>query len=208
MQGNIQRRSTRLSARVMGTIAAASIVAMLAQPAMAQEAMLASGVGPNGAGAAVVAETTATVIGIDKAANSVTLRGASGRVATIAVNPEVGDVSKLEIGDKLNIEYRNALLIQADKVKSNGIRERIEDSATVPVTAGATSTARRILVLATIQKIDVKKRLVTLRGPDQTHVFDAAPDVKLAGLKVGDSVRAEFESATAVQITRNGAPLK
>ncbi|MGA7814943.1 hypothetical protein [Caballeronia sp.] len=208
MQGNIQRRSTRLSARVMGTIAAASIVAMLAQPAMAQEAMLASGVGPNGAGAAVVAETTATVIGIDKAANSVTLRGASGRVATIAVNPEVGDVSKLEIGDKLNIEYRNALLIHADKVKSNGIRERIEDSATVPVTAGATSTARRILVLATIQKIDVKKRLVTLRGPDQTHVFDAAPDVKLAGLKVGDSVRAEFESATAVQITRNGAPLK
>jgi Cu/Ag efflux protein CusF len=200
MQGNIRRRSIRLSARVMGTIAAASIVAMLAQPATAQEATVATGVGPNGAGVAVVAETTATVIGIDKAA--------SGRVASIAVNPQVGDVSKLEIGDKLNIEYRNALLIHADKVKSGGLRERIEDSATVPVTAGATATVRRIQVLATIQKIDVKKRLVTLRGPNQTDVFDASPDVKLSELKVGDSVRAEFESATAVQITRNGAPLK
>jgi Cu/Ag efflux protein CusF len=208
MQGNIRRRSIRLSARVMGTIAAASIVAMLAQPATAQEATVATGVGPNGAGVAVVAETTATVIGIDKAANSITLRGASGRVASIAVNPQVGDVSKLEIGDKLNIEYRNALLIHADKVKSGGLRERIEDSATVPVTAGATATVRRIQVLATIQKIDVKKRLVTLRGPNQTDVFDASPDVKLSELKVGDSVRAEFESATAVQITRNGAPLK
>jgi hypothetical protein len=97
MQGNIQRRSVRL----MGTIAAASMIVMLAQPAMAQQAMAASGVGPNGVGAAAVAETTATVIGIDTAANSVTLRGAAGRVVAIAVNPEVGDVSKLRIGDKL-----------------------------------------------------------------------------------------------------------
>jgi len=204
MQGNIQRRSVRL----MGTIAAASMIVMLAQPAMAQQAMAASGVGPNGVSAAAVAETTATVIGIDTAANSVTLRGAAGRVVAIAVNREVGDVSKLRIGDKLDIEYRNALLIHADKVKSDGIRERIEQTATVPVTGGTTTSARRVQILATIQKIDVKKRLVTLRGPTETHVFDAAPDVQLAGLKVGDSVHAEFESATAVQVTRDGAPIK
>jgi hypothetical protein len=30
----------------------------------------------------------------------------------------------------------------------------------------------------------------------------------LSGLKVGDTMRAEFETATAVQITRTGADLK
>ena len=117
-----------------------------------------------------------------------TLRGAAGRVAEIAVNPQVGDVSKLQIGDVLTISYRNAVLIHADKVKSNGIRERIDETATVPVTGGVTAEVRRVKVLATIQKIDVKHRKVTLRGPTQTYTFDAAPDVPLAGLKAGDSV--------------------
>jgi Cu/Ag efflux protein CusF len=100
------------------------------------------------------------------------------------------------------------LLIHADKVKSDGIRERIEQTAAVPVTGGTTTSARRVQILATIQKIDVKKRTVTLRGPSQSYTTDVAPDVSLAGLKVGDSVSAEFVSATAVQVTRNGAPIK
>jgi Cu/Ag efflux protein CusF len=189
-------------------VAIAGLFSAAALPAGAQEAAAASGVGPNGVGAAAVADTKAMVIGIDKNANSVTLRGAAGRVAEIAVNPQVGDVSKLQIGDVLTISYRNAVLIHADKVKSNGIRERVDETATVPVTGGVTAEVRRVKVLATIQKIDVKHRKVTLRGPTQTYTFDAAPDVPLAGLKAGDSVSAEFESATAVQITRDGAPIK
>lgn len=181
---------------------------ILLQPAIAQDLSVASGVGPNGVGAATVADTKATVIGIDTAANSVTLRGSAGRVAEIAVNPQVGNVGKLQIGDVLSIEYRNALLIHADKVKSDGIRERVDDTATVPVAGGATASAHRVQILGTLQTIDAKKRLITLRGPTQTYRFIAAPDVPLTGLKVGDSIHAEFESATAVQITRNGAPLK
>jgi Cu/Ag efflux protein CusF len=208
MQEKIQRRFSRFRAGATGAIAAASVVATLSQPAMAQVAAAVSGAGPDGVGMAMAAETSATVIGIDTASNSITLRGAGGHVADIVVNPEVGDVSKLQIGDTLNIAYRNALLIHVDKVKSDGIRERIEQTATIPVAGGVGATARRIQVLATIQKLDVKKRTVTLRGPSQSYTTDVAPDVSLAGLKVGDSVSAEFISATAVQVTRNGAPIK
>jgi Cu/Ag efflux protein CusF len=45
---------------------------------------------------------------------------------------------------------------------------------------------------------------VTLRGPTQTQEFDAAPAVSLDGLKVGDTVRAEFVSAVATAVVRVG----
>jgi Cu/Ag efflux protein CusF len=204
MQKSKQSHLTRLAAGLV----VATLASVICVSASAQDMAVASGVGPAGVGAAAMVETRADVIAIDPASNSVTLRGPRGGVMDVMVNPEVADVSKLRIGDTLNIAYRSALLIHADKVKSNGIRERIDETATIPASQGVTASAHRILVLATIEKIDLKKHRVTLRGPTQTWVIRAAPDVPLSGLKVGDSVRAELETATAVQVTRNGAPLK
>lgn len=195
-------------ARLFTLLAVASFASVTGVPAFAQDVAVASGIGPAGVGAAAMIETQAHVIAIDPAANSVTLRGPRGGVMDVMVSPEVGDVSKLQIGDTVNIAYRSALLIHADKVKSNGIRERIDETATIPASQGVTASAHRIIVLATVEKIDLGKHQVTLRGPTQTWVIRAAPDVPLGGLKVGDSVRAELETATAVQVTRNGASLK
>ena len=195
-------------ARLIAILTSTLIAAALSPLASAQGAAVVSAVGPNGVGAVAIVETQARVIAIDVASNCVTLRGPHGRVLDIGVNPEVGDVSKLQIGDVLNVGYQNAILIHADKIKSNGIRERIDETATMPASAGVTASAHRVQVLATIQKLDVKRRLVTLRGPTRTETVEAGPDVPLSGLKVGDSVRAEFVSATAVQVTRSGAPLK
>jgi Cu/Ag efflux protein CusF len=186
----------------------AAVVAALAasHPAFAQNA--ASAAGTDARGAAVVAEVQAHVVGIDPATNSVALQGPRGRIVDVAVNPEVGDVKKLRIGDTVNIQYHNALLVRATKVKSNGIRERVETEATIPASGGVTATARSVQILATIQKIDAKKREITLRGPSRTEVFEVSPDVSLKDLKVGDTVQAEFVSATAIQVTRSGTAVK
>jgi hypothetical protein len=204
----MQQRKRNHFARLSVVLIAATLASVMGVSASAQDVAVASGVGPAGVGAAAMVETQAHVIAIDPASNSVTLRGPHGGVMDVMVNPEVGDVSKLQIGDTVNIAYRSALLIHADKVKSNGIRERIDETATIPASQGVTASAHRILVLATVEKIDLKKHQVTLRGPTQTWVVRAAPDVPLSGLRVGDSVRAELETATAVQVTRNGASLK
>jgi Cu/Ag efflux protein CusF len=204
----MQQRKRNHFARLSVVLIAATLASVMGVSASAQDVAVASGVGPAGVGAAAMVETQAHVIAIDPASNSVTLRGPRGGVMDVMVNPEVGDVSKLQIGDTVTIAYRSALLIHADKVKSNGIRERIDETATIPASQGVTASAHRILVLATVEKIDLKKHQVTLRGPTQTWVVRAAPDVPLSGLRVGDSVRAELETATAVQVTRNGASLK
>ncbi|WP_213768230.1 hypothetical protein [Caballeronia sp. dw_19] len=186
--------------------AAMVVSALLAAPAFSQNA--ASAAGPGGVGAAATAEVQARVVGIDTASNSVSLQGSGGRVVDIAVNPEVGDVSKLQIGDIVHIKYENAVLIRATKVASNGIRERVDETATIPASGGSTATARRVQVLATVQKVDHAKRTITLRGPNKTETLQAGPDVSLKGIKTGDSVHAEFIEATAVLVTRNGAPIK
>jgi hypothetical protein len=44
---------------------------------------------------------------------------------------------------------------------------------------------------------------VALRGPKHQQVLRAAADIPLNELKVGDSVRAEFVSAAAVEVVTN-----
>jgi hypothetical protein len=153
-------------------------------------------------------ETTATVVSVDAAHNAVTLRGARRNVVTVNVDPAVGDVSKLKPGDQVTIVYKEALLLRADKVDSKGIRSRVDTVATVPASGGVAATARSVQVVATVQKIDRKSRKVALRGPRHTVVVVAPPDVPLDELKVGDSVRADYVGATAIQVTRNGQRLQ
>jgi hypothetical protein len=177
------------------------------RPVFAQSATEVAAVGPHTAGVATLIQTSATVIGIDVASRTATLRGVGGRIFEVTVGSEVGDISKLKIGDTVQIAYQESLLIHADRVKSNGIRERIDSTAVLPASDGVAATAHRVQVLGTIQKVDPKTRLVTLRGPLRTVTVKAGPNISIADLKAGDSVSAEFITATAVKVTRGNEPL-
>jgi hypothetical protein len=193
-----------MSSLLMLAFAAATTIA---PHAFAQEVAVVSAAGPGTIGAATVIRTKAVVIGIDLASRTATLRGVGGRIFDVTVSPEVGDMRKLRIGDNVDIAYQASLLIHANKVKSDGIRERIVTDEILPASGGIAASSHTVQVLATIEKVDVKKRLVTLRGPLRTGVIEVGPDVSLAGLKVGDSVRAELSTATAVHVTRDDGPL-
>jgi hypothetical protein len=183
-------------------------VALVCMNASAQSLGVVTAVGPNTVGAAAVIQTKATVIGIDAASYSTTLKGVGGRTFDVTVSPDVGDISKLRIGDLVDIAYHESVLIHADKMRSNGIRERIDSTVIIPASGGAAASGHSIQVLATIEKVDAKRRLITLRGPLRTGTVQVGPDISLADLRVGDSVRAEFITATAVKVTRVDASVK
>jgi Cu/Ag efflux protein CusF len=143
------------------------------------------------------------VVAINAATNSVTLRGPHGDLADVDVNPALADVSRLRVGDRLNVAYQQALLLHIDKLATQGVRERVETTVAIPASAGFVSSAHRVRVVATVTKIDRKNRLVTLRGPRHRQVLRAASDIPLDELKVGDSIRAEFVSAVAVEVVRD-----
>jgi Cu/Ag efflux protein CusF len=185
---------------------AAALIAMayIAQPAWAQDTLASAAQGVVGAVEPV--HIQAKIVGLDAAARTVTLQGADGRTAIILVSDQVPGFDKLKVGDHVDAEYKNALLVTAEKVKGadKGIRERVETQVYQPASGGYQS-ARQIEVLATVQKIDRKKRTVTLRGAYQTQTLDVGPDVDLKDLKPGDTVHAVFVSAAAVKITPSGA---
>jgi Cu/Ag efflux protein CusF len=179
------------------------LTAAYSQPGVAQNADVRQDAGQVALGKADVVHAQVRVAGIDVATNSVTLRGPRGNLADVDVNPAVADVSRLRVGDKLNVAYQQALLIHVDKLATKGVRERVETTVAIPASAGFASSARRVRVVATVTKIDRKNRLVTLRGPRHQQVLRAAQDMSLDELKVGDSVRAEFVSAVAVSLVRD-----
>ena len=70
--------------------------------------------------------------------------------------------------------------------------------------AGQRALARAELVHAQVRvvAIDAATNSVTLRGPKHQQVLRAAKRISLDQLEVGDSVRAEFVSAAAVELVR------
>ncbi|CAB3761673.1 hypothetical protein [Paraburkholderia humisilvae] len=188
--------------KAMG-VAAWLAMACMVPPAWAQDSLASTAEGVVGAVQPV--HIQAKIVGIDAASRTVTLQGAGGRTAIILVSDQVPGFDTLKVGDNVDAEYKNALLVTAKKVKGadKGIRERVESEAYQPASGGYQS-ARQIEVLATVEKINRKKRSVTLRGAYQTQTLDVGPDVDLKDLKVGDTVHAVFVSAAAVKITPSG----
>ena len=181
---------------------AAVLVAAFCQPGFAQNAD--ADAGQRALGQAELVHAQVSVVAIDAATNSVTLRGPRGNLADVDVDPALADVSKLRVGDKLNVAYQQALLLRVDKMATKGVRERIDTTTAIPASGGYASSAHRIEVVATVVKIDRKTRMVTLRGAKHRQVLRASSEIPLNDLKVGDSVRAQFVAAVAVQLVRAG----
>jgi hypothetical protein len=187
------------------TIGAALMLAAVAatQPARAQDDMASTAQAVLSAAQPV--HMTAEIVGIDAGNRSLTLKGPGGNVAIVLVSQQAAGFDQLKIGDHVDVLYKNALLTKAERVSGagKGIRERADRQSYTPASGGYES-ARQTEVLATVLKIDRKQRLVTLRGAYQTQTFEAAPDVDLSDVKVGDTLHAVFVSAAAVQVTPVG----
>lgn len=187
------------------TIAAAMLVSVLSLNAHAQDALASA--------AQVVVDNVAPVhvrariVRIDAASRTLALLGPRGNIALVAVRPDVEGYDQLKVGDTVDVLYKNALLLTADKQTSDnsGIRERIDTQTYAPGGNGYDAT-HRVDLIATVQRIDLKHRLVTLHGATETQTLIAGPNIDLSALAKGDTVHAVFQSATAVKITSSNLP--
>jgi hypothetical protein len=150
-----------------------------------------------------VVNITANVRAIDLSSREVTLHGSGDRVETIRVGPEVKDLEKLEVGDRVNISYREGLVLRLQAPGGEDVapesRKNVERTGMGDVLAGKeTVRARESLAVASI---DSAARVVTLRRADgKTYVVKAGPDVALDRVKVGDRFTATYSAAMAVSV--------
>src|SRR6266702_4130742 len=193
-------------------LAVAVIVSMGVAPwASAQTAQPVSGVQEQSALAGRVqallatappVEIKARISDIDRASRIIRLHGQKGHDIDVAMGPQVENFDQLRVGDNVEVLYKNALLVSADKIAGadKGIRKRV-DSSVYQSTPSGYSAARQIEVQATVLDMDASKREMRLRGAYRTVTLVVGPDIDFKTLKVGDTVHAAFVSSYATRVT-------
>lgn len=192
--------------RLVGLVAVLVTITLTVGTASAQEP---SAPGQPGLFSGTTATHTDAVIEkIDVDTNTLTLRKKDGSLDTVVVDKTVGNVSRLHIGDHVAITYTRALILSAQRAAAGAIRERIDTQTVTPASGGMTKTVHRVQAVATVLAIDRARRLLTLRGPSGPMTLQAATDRFLDGIELGENIRVDYIEGTALDVTRDGEPVR
>ena len=182
-------------------LAAAFVSPVFAQSSPPQAAVLAASAPGKGVVAGKVT-LSATVVAIDAAARTATLKGAKGNIVDVVIPPEVKNIGDIKVGDLVTVEYLRALSLQLKP--SGGIRSSTTETATAPPPAGAVAggaAAKQVVIMANVTAVNTKEHYVTLRGPKGNSVDVNVDDpAQLKLVKVGDQVEAVYTEALAVTV--------
>ena len=147
---------------------------------------------------------TATVQAIDLVKRIVTVKGGpKGQVVELHVDEKVGNLSRLQVGDRVVVNYIESVAVRVMKPGEVNVRESEKKVAV----EGPGTGERQTTVTATILDIDKNTNNVFLRWPEGTtvgmHVKDPAI---LEGVNVGDQVVITYTDTVAISIEKADQP--
>lgn len=174
---------------------------MLAAAAFAQDKAAASPAA-KGKGVAEVVRVTATVESIDQATRTVTLKDSSGKLFAFVAGDDVRNLAQVKKGDVVTLDYAQALAVRlaksASKTRERTVTEGVQRAALGQKPGGV--AVREVKVIASVEAIDPKKQMVTLRGPEHTVTMKVEDPAMLKGVKVGDMVEGVYTEAVAIKV--------
>lgn len=185
------------------TIAALAAASILASHAAAQTGAAVVGKGPGVAAAAQTVKITATITAIDAATRDVTLKGPQGREVVVTAGPEVRNFAQMKVGDKVDVEYAEALTLELKKGGGMPVAktETAGAARAKPGEQPAGMVGRQVTVVADVVAVDKDKQMVTLKGPKQTVDLKVRDPKQLALIAKGDQVEAVYTQAVAVVVS-------
>ena len=193
----------------MKTVIVLLIAMTLPMPslAQAQKSPVAGGVvvasEPGKAVIAEVAEITATVVAIHKASRTVTLRGPQGNSVDIVAGPEVRNFEQIRVGDRVVVQYQQALSLELRKTRTSGEpTETVVAARAAPGQRPAGAIGREIHALVDVVAVDPKKSTITLKGP-QGNVIElkVRNQDQFKVVKKGDQIEVVYSEAFALAVT-------
>jgi Cu/Ag efflux protein CusF len=200
----------------VGTMAIAFVISTLSigassLTASAQNATATVSSAPNGVRSKVTVKMYATVLSINTDTREVLLMDQNGKLHNITVSEDARNFGQVRVGDKINLEYTEAISLKLRKRGAGGAQASVEDvAARAPVGAkpGA-AVGRQVTAIATVVAIDTKDQQVTLKGPmGNEYDLTVQDPAQLKTIKTGDEVEATYTEAFAisVQSTPNSHP--
>jgi len=178
------------------------IAAALAAPAAAQTGTAVVAKGPGVAGAAQTIKLTATITAIDAATRAVTLKGPEGRELTVTAGPEVKNFAQMKVGDKVNIEFVEALTLELKKGSTAPVArtDTAMAAGAKPGSMPAGVVGKQVTVMAEVVGLDPKTQTVTLKGPQRTVDLKVADPEQFKRVAKGDRVEATYTEAMAISV--------
>jgi hypothetical protein len=178
------------------------VVAALALPSNAQTGAAVVGKGPGVAGAAQTVKITATITAIDAATRAVTLKGPQGKETTITAGPEVKNFAQMKVGDQVNAEYVEALMLELKKGSTAPVGRTDQAAAGVakPGELPAGMVGRQVTITAEVVGVDPATQTVTLRGPQRTVELKVRDPAQFKMVAKGDRVEATYTEAVAIAV--------
>ena len=185
----------------LAAIVMAPYAALAQKPAVQGATVVASE--PGKAVVVSVAEVTATVVAIDKATRTVTLKGPKKTVDIVA-GDEVRNFDQIRLGDRVTVQYREALSLELRKARTAGGAPTETTVATraKPGERPGGAVGREITALADVVGVDQKKSIISLKGP-RGNVYDLKVQNQdhFKVVKVGDQVEVVYSEALAIAVT-------
>lgn len=184
-------------------MSALSLALLLAAGAThAQSAAAVAGSGPGVAAAAQTMKVTATITAIDKATRDITLKGPQGDLVTVTAGPDVRNFDKLKVGDRVALQYVEALTLE---LKKGGglVVGRTEKGDVASAKKGerpAGAAGREVTIVADVVGVDPARQMVTLRGPNRSVDLRIPDPEQFKRIAKGDQVEAKYMQAVAVAV--------
>lgn len=146
-------------------------------------------------------EVTATVVAVDKATRTVTLKGPQ-RTVDVVCGPEVRNFDQIKVSDRVLVKYVEALTLELKKTKAPLDATGDIAHARAPVgSSPAGASGRQITALVDVVAVDQKKSIITIKGPRGNLA-----DLKVQNqdhfkvVKKGDQIEVVYTEAIAVAV--------
>jgi hypothetical protein len=177
-------------------------------PAPADKPAAAAPADKPGVVVADVVAITATVEAIDQDKRTVTLKGPKGRTVTLKVGPEAKNFDQIKVGDKVKGKFLDSIALFVRKSGTPPDAAEMQAVSVAPRGQLPKAVAvNTVEITAKVEKIDYKKRLITLKGPEgNVKTIKVDPRVKrLAEVKVGDEIVLRHTEAVAIEVVKGKA---
>jgi len=192
--------------RTLSVVLASLLVVFIASVGFSEEKKAAKKAGPKPAGAMVdVIEMTAVIDAVDAAKRTVTFKMPDGTARAFKVGPEVKNFDQIKAGDKVKTTFYESIAVFVAKT---GEKPSATEFGTVEVAPKGAKPGAVVVdtleVTAKVEKIDYKKRTISLKGPEgNVRTFTVDKSVKnFKNIKKGDDVYLRVTEAVAMVVEK------
>lgn len=146
----------------------------------------------------------ATVTAVNQETRQVTLLDSSGESVTFIAGEQVRNLAQVDVGDKIMVEYIEAIEIQVmgPEEAELGAGEISAATRAEPGEKPAGAAISETTVIVVIEAIDKENETVTLKGPEgNSKTVKVRNPANLEKVAVGDKVMITYTESLAVVVT-------